>query len=257
MPAIKFNAHKKFHLLQSKTRIWESCNEQLEHYRIIFILSGQGKFILDGEICCYFQKGIIFLRPGQQPIFQEDKETEIFVIAFDTYLAEDFQKKKLFSPDFADTYKQAENLCNNFVLIQGRPIPNEREGKTITYMIVQILFELGQQPASHLKMIKGCIEMIVTVLARNNYRSQPAENQHKESELTESIIEYIKGELLQKKTIRIPNLLLMFNISEEVLNLYIMNRTGMSLRNFIFKFKADLFKAQMLKVDIGELVGYL
>ncbi|MEO6685079.1 MAG: hypothetical protein ABIN24_03910, partial [Dyadobacter sp.] len=159
MPAIKFNALKRFHLLQSKTRIWESCGEQLEHYRIIFILSGQGKFILNGEICCYFQKGVIFLKPGQQPIFQEDKETEIFVVAFDTYLAEDFQKKKLFSPDFADTYKQAENLCNNYLLIQGRPIPNEREGKTITYMIIQILFELGQQPASHLKMIKGCIDM--------------------------------------------------------------------------------------------------
>ncbi len=256
MPTIKFNALKKFHLLQSKTRNWESSSEQLEHYRIIFILSGQGKFILDGEICCYFPKGIIFLQPGQQPIFQENKETEIFVIAFDTYLAEDFQKKKLFSPDFADTYKQAENLCNSFVLIQGRPIPNEQDGKTITYMIVQMLFELGQQPASHLKMIKGCIEMIVTILARNNYRSQPAD-EYTETELTESIIEYIKGELLQKKTIRIPNLLLMFNTSEEILNLYIMNRTGMSLRNFIFKFKADLFKAQMLKVDVGELVGYL
>lgn len=256
MPAIKFNAHKRFHLLQSKTRIWESNAEQLEHYRIIFILSGQGKFILDGEICCYFQNGIIFLRPGQQPIFQEDKETEIFMVAFDTYLADDFQKKKLFSPDFADTYKQAENLCNGFVLIQGRPIPNERDGKTVTCMLVQMLFELSQQPASHLKMLKGCIEMIVTILARNNYRSQPTEA-HNEIKLTESIVEYIKSELLQKKTIRIPNLLLMFNISEEVLNLYIMNRTGMSIRNFIFKFKADLFKAQMLKVDIGELAGYL
>ncbi|MCF0054621.1 hypothetical protein [Dyadobacter sp. CY356] len=256
MPAIQFKAHKRFHLLQSKTRIWESCREQLEHYRIIFILSGHGKFILDGEIYCYFPKGIIFLKPGQQPVFQEDKETEIFVIAFDTYLEEDFQKKKLFSPDFADTYKQAENLCNSFVLTQGRPIPNEREGKTITYLIVQILFELGQQPASHLKMIRGSIEMIVTVLARNNYKTQLAEK-HNEIELTDSIVEYIKSELLQKKTIRIPSLLLKFDTSEEILNLCIMNRTGMSLRNFIFKFKSDLFKAQMLKVDVGELVGYL
>ena len=256
MPAIQFNAHKRFHLLQSKTRIWESYKEQLEHYRIIFILSGHGEFILDREIYSYFPKGVIFLKPGQLPIFQEDKETEIFVIAFDTYLAEDFQKKKLFSPDFADTYKQAENLCNNFVLIQGSPVSNEREGKTITYLIVQILFELGQQPASHLKMIKGSIEMIVTVLARNNYKTQLAVKRN-ENELTDSIVEYIRGELLQKKTIKIPALLIMFDTSEDILNLYIMNRTGMSLRNFIFKFKSDLFKAQMLKVDVGELVGYL
>lgn len=257
MSAIKFSVHKRFHLLQSKTRIWESGIKHLEHYRIIFILSGQGKFILDGKLYSYFQQGIISLKVGQQPIFQEDKETEIFVIAFDTYLSENFQKKKLFSPDFADTYKQAENLCNTSQLTQGKPIPNERDGKTIMYMIHQILFELGQQPISHIKMIKGFIEMIMTVLARNNFESKKTEDKHYENTLTESIFSYLKNELLQNKTVRIPLLLIQFNISEDVANLCIFNRTGMSLRNFIFKYKADLFNARMLKVDIMELAPYL
>ena len=257
MPPIQFNAHKRYHLLKSTTRLWESRSDQHKDYRIIFILTGKGKFILDGRIHAYQPKGVIFLKIKQQLIFQEDKETEIFVITFDTHLAEDFQKKKQFSPDFADTYKQAEHICSASQLIQGQPIPNQKDSKTISFMIDQILFELSQQPASHLKMIRSCIEMIVTVLTRNNFKHSKMQDKPLENDLTEAIIEHLKDELLQNRTIRIPGVLLKFNISEDVANLCVLNRTGMSLRNFIFKYKADLFKARMLKRDIMELASYL
>jgi len=257
MPPIQFNAHKRYHLLKSTTRLWESCGEQRKDYRLIFILSGKGKFILDGQIHAYQPKGIIFLQIEQQLLFQQDKETEIFVIAFDTYLADDFQKKKQFSPDFADTYKQAEHLCTALQLTQGQPVSNQKDSQTVSFMISQILFELGQQPASHLKMIRGCIELIVTVLARNNFKHSKIHSKPLENDLTDAIVEHLKEELLQNRTIRIPNVLLKFNISEDVANLCVLNRTGMSLRNFIFKYKADLFKARMLKRDVMEFASYL
>lgn len=257
MSAVKFNIHKKFHLLQCKTRNWEASPADLLCYRLIFIVSGQGQFVLDGKIHSYAKSGLIFLKPDQQPVFQEDRGTEIFIIAFDTYLAYDFQKKKASDPDFADTYKQAEKLCSDYRLTQGKPLPNDRDGQTIAYLINQIAFEITQKPSSHLKLIKGSIDMIVTILARNNFETKKTEEKPTQQMLTERIVEYLKTELNHNKTIRIPELLMHFNISEEVANLCMMNRTGMSLRNFIFKYKADLFKSRLLKVDVAEISPYL
>jgi len=257
MTAIRFSAHKRFHLLKTKTRVWEPGIELIEHHRIIIILSGQGKFILDGSIYTYTPNGTVVLKARQKPVFQEDKETEVFVIAFDTHLAEDFQRKKLFSPDFADIYKQAENLCNTVRLTQGKPIANKQDEKTVTFLISQLLFEIGQQPVAHLRVVKDCISMLVTVITRNNFESKKAEDSHCQDPLTESILNYLENELRSGKTVRIAHLLLMLNISEEVANLCIINRTGMSLRNFIFQYKADLFKARMLKVDVADIAPYI
>lgn len=257
MSSIKFSVRKKFHLFQSRTRVWETNPTQLDHYRIIFILSGEGQFILNGTMCSYSRNGILFLKPGQQPVFQEDKDTEIFVIAFDTYLEDDFQKKKKLSPDFADTYKLAENLCNGIRLSQGQSITNDRDSQTVNYLISQIAFEVTQRPASHVKLIRGSIEMIVTILARNNFESKKTEEKTSRQVLTEHMIEYLRNELHQNKSIRVPEFLFRFNVSEEVANLCILNQTGMSLRNFIFKYKSDLFKSRMLKVDVMELSPYL
>lgn len=257
MNTIQFNAHKKFHLLLSKTKVWETHNELTPHYRMIFIRAGEGKFSLEGKLYDYVKQGIILLKPGQHPIFQEDDDAEIFLIAFDTWLAADFLQKKEFSPDFADTYKQAENLCNSIRLTQGRPLQNERDAQTVVYLVNQILFEVTQQPTSHNKLIRGSIDLIVTILGRNNFESKTIEEKAGRQHLADGIIEYLRNELHENKNIRIPELLIRFNISEEVANLCVLNHTGMSLRNFIFKYKADLFKSRMLRVDIMELSPYL
>ncbi|MCF0071115.1 hypothetical protein LZD49_11600 [Dyadobacter sp. CY261] len=257
MSVIQFNAHKKYHLLQSKTRIWETHNDLAPHYRLIFIRAGEGHFSLDGKLYEYAQQGVMLLRPGQHPIFQEDNSAEIFVIAFDNWLADDFLQKKEASPDFADIYKQAEHLCESVRLTQGKPLQNERDAQTIDYLINQILFEVTQQPTSHNKLIRGSIDLIVTILARNNFETKKVEEKATSQNLACDIVDYLREELHQNKNIRVPELLMRFNISEDVANLCVLNQTGMSLRNFIFKYKADLFKSRMLKVDISELTDYL
>jgi hypothetical protein len=256
MQPIKFSAYRKFHLLQSKTKVWESTPEHLSHYRIIYILSGNGMFILNGEMKNYVQHGVIFLEPGHHPVFQENDGTEILVIAFDTYLSEDFQKKKAYSPDFADTYKQVENLCRTVRLNQGEALHNERDAQAVAYLISQISFEFINQPASFLKLIKSGIEMLVTIFVRNNFEYKKASKPIQEQTLAETIVAHLKNELHQNKTIRVAELLMRFSISEEVANLCMINQTGMSLRNFIFRYKADLFKSRALKVKVSELSRY-
>ncbi|MGN7887663.1 hypothetical protein ACN9ML_30305 [Dyadobacter endophyticus] len=244
-------------MLQSKTRVWETHNDLTPHYRIIFIRNGEGHFSLDGKLYEYAEQGIILLGPGHHPIFQEDVSAEIFILAFDTWLSDDFLQKKEFSPDFADIYKQAEHLCSSVRLTQGKPVQNERDAQTISYLINQILFEVTQQPTSHNKLIRGSIDLIVTILARNNFECKKVDEKASRQNLAEAIIGYLRDELHQNKSIRVPELLMRFNISEDVANLCVLNITGMSLRNFIFKYKADLFKSRMLKVDISEITSYL
>jgi hypothetical protein len=257
MPAIKFHARRKFYLLQSKTRNWETCPHHLEHYRTIFIMSGEGSFILHNQMRSYFRHGMIFLKPGETILFQEDLETEVFMIAFDTSMADDFQAKKTLTPDFADTYRQIETLCNNNHLSQGQPLQNEHDGQTVSYLISQISYEVIQRPVSYVKLIQGSVELFVTILARNNVDGKKTAEKSPRQNLTDAMIQYLRNELDQNKTVRVPELLLRFNISEEAANLCMINQTGMSLRNFIIKYKSDLFKSRMLKVDVLDLSPYL
>jgi hypothetical protein len=257
MSATRLSVNKKFHLLQCRTHVWESHPEMIGHYRIIFVLSGQGRFILDREMQSYSTQGIIFLKPGQHPLFQEDKCTQILMTAFDTFLSDDYQRKKALTPDFADIYKQAENLCNSPRLVQGQILSNERDAETISFLIDQICFEMAQRPASFVKLIQGYIGLIVKILERNNFEIKKAKEKQQQQTLSTSIIEYIREQLEQKKNVRIPEMLMLFNISEEAANLCTLNQTGMSLRNFIFKYKTDLFKSRMLKIDIAEFSPYL
>lgn len=220
---------------------------------MLFVISGEGNLILNKEIIPYATEGIVFLEPDQQVIFQEDSVTEILMIVFDTHLTEDFARKKASTPDFADTYKQAENLFKDLHIRQGKPIGNERDAQTIQYLVNQISFELTQQPTSFAKLIKSSIDSIVTILARNNFESRKVEEKNTQQVLTDAMIAYLKRELEASKTVRIGELLLRFNISEEAANLCMLNSTGMSLRNFIFKYKTDLFKSRMLKMDVSKL----
>ncbi|MCE7064969.1 hypothetical protein [Dyadobacter sp. CY326] len=252
MTAIKFSAQKKFHLLQCKTRSLNERPEHLSHYRVLFVISGEGKFVLNHEIHSYCPQGVIFLEPEQKPLFQEDKVTEAFMIAFDTHLADDFQKKKALTPDFADTYKLAENICKNLRIRQGQPIRDERDAQMVHYLVNQISYELTQQPASYLKLIKSSIDLIVNILARNNYASKMADENSIQQFTADSMVTYLKTELERNKTIRVNELLSRFNISEEAANLCMLHSTGMSLRNFILKYKTDLFKSRLLKMDISQ-----
>jgi hypothetical protein len=257
MSVIKLRIARKFHILLSKTNVWESKTDEIGHYRIVFIRGGEGFFLLDGQMHEYVADGLIFLHPGQHPVFQEDGDSEVFVISFDTYLADDFQKKKLHSPDFADVYKQAENLCCELKLSHGKPLQNQRDRRTVNYLIDQIIFEITQQAASHVKLAKCSIELIVTILGRNNFESRKTSERSARHILAERIVEYLRYELHQNRAIRIPELLFRFDISEEAANLCVMNKTGMSLRKFINQYKTDLFKSRMLKVDIMEVSTYL
>ena len=130
---------------------------------------------------------------------------------------------------------------------------NERDAEIIHYLIAQIAYELVQQPTSFLRLIKGSIAMIVTILARNNFEARKAEEPNAQQELANAMIRHLKIELESNKTIRIAALLMEFGISEEAANLCMLNTSGMSLRNFIFKYKTDLFKSRMLKMDVSQL----
>ena len=100
MSSLKFSARKAFHLLQCKTRNWEASYEHTPDYRFVFVLAGEGRFILNHEIHSYCQGGIIFLQPGELPVFQEDMVTEVLVIAFEPY--SDAENKRSYT-DFSET----------------------------------------------------------------------------------------------------------------------------------------------------------
>ncbi|MCF2489163.1 hypothetical protein [Dyadobacter sp. CY347] len=249
MSSIKFTVRKQFHLLLCKTRNWEASYEFASHYRLVFVTGGDGQFILNYEMHNYCQGGVILLKPDEMPVFQEDISTEVLVIAFNSPARADVAENHM--SEFAETYKQVENIFKNLRVRQGKPVSNERDADTIRYLVEQITFELTQQQALFLKLIKGSVALIVNTLARNNFEFRKAEEPEAQLKLSEALVEHLKNELRNGKTIRVPELLMKFNISEEAANLCMLNSTGMSLRNFIFKYKTDLFKSRTLKMDVS------
>jgi AraC-like DNA-binding protein len=257
MPEFKFNAHKRFHIVRSNTHAWEPSQELTQHNRFLFILSGEGILNLDGQRYAYLPQGVILLKPDQRPVLQENTLTELFVIAFDTFLAEDFQQKKSLYPDFADIYKQAEHICEEAVLEQGKQIPVQKDVAAIDNLISLMSEELMQRRDHHYKIVRNCIEMVVNILMRNNIRCHKHGQSDKEDELCNQLIQYITSEILNNRTVKISDLQIHFNVSEDVINICLLNRTGMSFKKFIRKYQLDLFKSKMLKTDLSFLAPYL
>lgn len=256
MPQFKYTANKRFYIVRSKTHIWEPSAEHIEHTRFLFILSGSGVFNLDGKRYSYMPQGVILLKPGQRPTFQENDKTELFIIAFDTRMAEDFQKKKALYPDFADIYKQAERICECAVLQQGKPIPVANDQNTIDYLISLMSHELMQRRDHHYKIVRTCIEMMVTIVNRNNILYQEENQPDQEEDFTELLLKYITDEVLENRTVKISDVQIKLGVSEDVINISLLNRTGMSFRKFIRKVKIDLFRAKMLNADLTSTTLY-
>jgi hypothetical protein len=252
MSGISLRINKEYSILQIKTKTWETTPADLEKYRLIFILTGNGHFVLDRNMFPYKQNGFIGLKPGERCIFQEDPETEILQISFDKPQDAASQQKKVIMSRFPETYKKAEKLCNNLLLSPGQNLRHERDDETIRFLIQQISFEMAQKATSHIKMITGSIEMILTILTRNNFPIRKTKDKESEQTLADSIVAYLCQELQQKKNIRIAELLDRFGVSEELANLCVLNKTGMSLRSFIVKSKTDLFKSRMTKMDLTQ-----
>jgi hypothetical protein len=250
MSSIKFSVRNQFHLLFCKTRNWETSFEFASYYRLVFVIAGDGRFILNHQLHSYCQGGIILLKRNEIPVFQEDMATEVLMIAFDSPKRSSGGSRHV--AEFAETYKQMENIFENLRIRQGKQVCNERDAETVRFLARQITFELAQQQASFLKLIKGSIALIVNTLTRNNFEFGKAEEPDAQQKLSDELVEHLKAELESRKTIRVAELLMKFNISEEAANLCMLNSTGMSLRNFIFKYKTDLFKSRTLKMKISQ-----
>lgn len=253
----ELNIHNKCILASLEANELKSLCPYTDRLRVILILEGYGKAMLD-KIPYSYQKDSIFILRAQQNIsFQMFERTKMFTI-ISGLSPKSALKEKPYVTTFSTMFSQIESLVSNKSFVQGKIIERSIDRESASQIIKLITHEMQNRPASYKEIIRNSVFTLIHMLDRNiQYvrKHIPVRQFHPE---TDRIMEYIKRQLKLNNKFDIQEVASSFNVSEECVNESLIAKTGFTFKKFIVKYRTDLFKSRLLKMDVevwGSLIS--
>ena len=253
----ELNIHNKCILASLESSELESLCTYRDRLRVIVILEGSGKATINDAPYSYQKDSIFILRPHQNISLQTFGKTKIFSI-ISGLSQKSATREKPYVTTFATMFGQIESLVSNKLFVQGKIMERSIDRESANQIIKLITHEMQHRPDSYKEIIRNSVFTLIHMLDRNiQYVRKyiPVRQFHPE---TDRILEYIKRQLQLNHKFDIQEVASSFNISEECVNESLVARTGFTFKKFIIKYRTDLFKSRLLKMDVevwGSLIS--
>ena len=253
----ELNIHNKCILASLEANELDALRPYSDRLRLIIMLEGNGKAIVDKVPYGYQKDSIFILRERQNISFQTLGKTKMFTI-ISGLSSKSPSKEKPYVTTFSTMFGQIESLVSNKSFVQGKVLERSIDRESANQIIKLITHEMQNRPDSYKEIIRNSVFTLVHMLDRNiQYVRKyiPARQFHPE---TDRILEYIKRQLQLNNKFDIQEVASSFNLSEECINENLIAKTGFTFKKFIVKYRTDLFKSRLLKMDVevwGSLIS--
>lgn len=253
----ELNIHNKCILASLEANELEALCPYSDRLRVIVILEGNGKAMLDKVPYSYQKDSIFILRERQNISFQTLGRTKMFTI-ISGLSPKSISKEKPYVTTFSTMFGQIESLVSNKSFVQGKILERSIDRESASQIIKLITHEMQNRPDSYKEIIRNSVFTLIHMLDRNiQYVRKyiPVRQFHPE---TDRILEYIKRQLQLNNKFDIQEVASSFNLSEECINESLIAKTGFTFKKFIVKYRTDLFKSRLLKMDVevwGSLIS--
>lgn len=222
------------------TTNWQHPEHNHNHFEIIFIHRGNGRHYISGTTYGYTAGSVFLLAPCDFHYLEIDEETEITFLKFtNVYL------NSIGNVPVSSRWNQH---IDELLVHAGRQhllsITSEKEIQTIDQLFNLIVDEwIGEQNETS-EVIFFLIHSLLSVLKRNVLI--PAKQLHnKHTKKLTSIVHYIHQHIHTPEFTQIKHLASKFNISGHYLGIYFKEKTDVSLRDYVNKYKLHIIENRL------------
>ncbi|WBX75738.1 AraC family transcriptional regulator [Tenacibaculum ovolyticum] len=239
---------------------WGYPRHKHNFFELTYILKGSGQHLLNESSIDYQKGDLFFLTPKDEHEFVVEAPTTFGLIQF---------REQLFSEkaNFASNTHWRKNL--ETVIFYANNIPKSIVANDVDRIQLFYLYELIKNEIENpivynrdvlLNFFDALLVVVLRNLKSNVIKTEKTYNSEKEK--IDSILTYIRQNVLDKELIKIKSIAEVFYMSPNYVSVFIKRHSGVSIQQYVLKTKiemaARLLKQTNLNIsEIADKTGFL
>ncbi|WP_435262266.1 AraC family transcriptional regulator [Tenacibaculum sp. nBUS_03] len=259
--ATRFNMEKSLDVLEfTSTNEWGHPKHKHNFFELTFILNGSGQHVLNDLKIPYKKGDLFFLTPKDEHEFLITESTQFGVIKFTEQLF--IEKTEFFSN--TSWKNRVESVIFHTNTITGNIINNDIDRKQLFALYELIKTEIKNTFIYSRNVLLELFGALLIIVSRNLIQSVASSDNFVDSkkEKIETILTYVRQNILDKEKIRIKSIANEFNMSPNYVSVFIKKHTGISIQNYVMNVKIQmserLLKQTSLNVsEVAKKIGFV
>ncbi|WP_028887672.1 AraC family transcriptional regulator [Tenacibaculum ovolyticum] len=239
---------------------WGYPRHKHNFFEFTYILKGSGQHLLNESVINYQKGDLFFLTPKDEHEFVVDEPTTFGLIQFTEQL---FLEKA----NFTSSTHWRKNL--DTVIFYANNIPKSIVANDVDRIQLFYLYELIkneiESPMTYGRDVLLNLFDALLVLVSRNLKSSLVKKEkpyNSEKEKTDSMLTYIRQNVLDKELIKIKSIAETFYMSPNYVSVFIKKHAGVSIQQYVLKTKIEmagrLLKQTNLNIsEIADKTGFL
>jgi YesN/AraC family two-component response regulator len=239
---------------------WGYPRHKHNFFELTYILKGSGQHLLNESSIDYQKGDLFFLTPKDEHEFVVEAPTTFGLIQFTEQL---FSEKA----NFVSNTHWRKNL--DTVMFYANNIPksivaNDVDRIQLFYLYELIKNEIGNPIVYGRDVLLNFFDALLVVVLRNLKSNviKTEKTYNSEKEKIDSILTYIRQNVLDKELIKIKSIAEVFYMSPNYVSVFIKRHAGVSIQQYVLKTKIEmavrLLKQTNLNIsEIADKTGFL
>ncbi|PKH52581.1 hypothetical protein CXF68_18575 [Tenacibaculum sp. Bg11-29] len=239
---------------------WGYPRHKHNFFELTYILKGSGQHLLNESSIDYQKGDLFFLTPKDEHEFVVEAPTTFGLIQFTEQL---FAEKA----NFVSNTHWRKNLNTVIFYVNNIPksiVANDVDRIQLFYLYELIKNEIGNSIIYSRDVLLNLFDALLVVVLRNLKSNviKTEKSYNSEKEKIDSILTYIRQNVLDKELIKIKSIAEVFYMSPNYVSVFIKRHAGVSIQQYVLKTKIEmavrLLKQTNLNIsEIADKTGFL
>ncbi|WP_394772217.1 AraC family transcriptional regulator [Mucilaginibacter sp.] len=230
------------------------------YFELLYILSGKGVHIINGNSYDYEVGTLFMLTPEDAHTFKPDSATYCCIIDFTRSLFERKTKNRHDRAELSDFFVRLEYIFHHHSHLKGNLLAGRNEAGLFDHLIKQLVSEKTDRPVFADLIIQNIVFLLLQFIARIiSEESSGIGPISKAQNRLHEITGYIQQHIYDKYLLRIDNLAAHFHKTPDHINRSFKQQTGLTLKDYINGYKMNLVESRLLysELTVSEIANEL
>lgn len=240
----RFIQHEFLKIEHFRTTEWTYPAHSHNHFEVIFIHKGKGRHLLNDMEHRYEGLAMFLLGPSDHHQFSIEEETSFTFLKFTN------QYLKSGGGGYGSSDSAGWNRCMDDLIVrsgirEGNVLKRPGEGDTAERLMTLILAEWESRRSEANPVLFFLIQAVLAVIRRNLCPSAGMVPGKKFDEKIAAVLDYIHDNIYTPEKLQVAHLADVFSYSENYLGIFFKQQAGISLREYINRYKLSLIENRL------------